>query len=151
MSSSLPPLPRDIDELTRLVCAEKAENERLRERIALLERLIFGAKSEKLVSLLAEQGLLDLGDLTAVASPPKAANDEEVATPPGKKRKTGPASRNIGALPAHLPRIEEVIEPESTTCPCCSGPMHRIGEPAVFIAGRENGWRSSIIVVDSGC
>ncbi len=141
MSSSRPPLPRDIDELTRLVLAEKAENERLLERIALLERLLFGAKSEKLVSLVAEQGLLDLGDLTAVASPPKAANDDEVVTSPGKKRKTGPASRNIGALPAHLPRIEEVIEPASTTCPCCSGPMHRIGEtwsealdvvPAIF-------------------
>src|SRR5919106_1083381 len=35
---------------------------------------------------------------------------------------------NRGALPKHLPREEVVIEPESTTCPCCQGRMHRIGE-----------------------
>jgi transposase len=35
---------------------------------------------------------------------------------------------NRGALPKHLPREEVVIEPESTTCPCCQGAMHRIGE-----------------------
>ena len=35
--------------------------------------------------------------------------------------------RNIGALPKHLPRCEEVIEPETTVCPCCSGALHRIG------------------------
>jgi CRP-like cAMP-binding protein len=43
-----------------------------------------------------------------------------------KKRTLRSASRNIGALPKHLPRCEEVIEPESTACPCCSSPLHRI-------------------------
>lgn len=32
------------------------------------------------------------------------------------------------SLPNHLPQVEVVIEPESTFCPCCSGPMHVIGE-----------------------
>jgi transposase len=31
-------------------------------------------------------------------------------------------------LPAHLPRIERVVDVESTICPCCSGALHRIGE-----------------------
>ena len=44
------------------------------------------------------------------------------------KRPRRPAVRNIGALPKHLPRCEEVIEPETTVCPCCSGALHRIGE-----------------------
>ena len=44
------------------------------------------------------------------------------------KRPRRPALRNIGALPKHLPRCEEVIEPETTVCPCCSGALHRIGE-----------------------
>jgi len=35
---------------------------------------------------------------------------------------------NSGALPAHLPRVETVVEPSSTLCPCCSGALHRIGE-----------------------
>src|ERR1700731_4614114 len=35
---------------------------------------------------------------------------------------------NRGALPAHLPRVDVTIEPEDTNCPCCSAPMHLIGE-----------------------
>lgn len=36
--------------------------------------------------------------------------------------------RNRGHLPPHLPRIERVIEPASTLCPCGCGEMARIGE-----------------------
>ncbi|MDO9714707.1 IS66 family transposase zinc-finger binding domain-containing protein, partial [Paracraurococcus lichenis] len=32
-----------------------------------------------------------------------------------------------GRLPAHLPRIEQVLMPESTACPCCQGAMVEIG------------------------
>ncbi|WP_285675131.1 IS66 family transposase, partial [Paralimibaculum aggregatum] len=39
-----------------------------------------------------------------------------------------PVNRNLGNLPESLPRIEEMIEPESTLCPCGCGEMHRIGE-----------------------
>ena len=38
------------------------------------------------------------------------------------------AQRNIGALPKHLPRCEQVIEPETTACPCCQGLLHKIGQ-----------------------
>ena len=31
-------------------------------------------------------------------------------------------------MPAQLPRVEVVIAPEDTHCPCCRGPMHVIGE-----------------------
>jgi transposase len=31
-------------------------------------------------------------------------------------------------LPAHLPRVETVIDVEDTACPCCGGALHRIGE-----------------------
>lgn len=42
---------------------------------------------------------------------------------------TKPApKRTIGNLPAALPRIEEVIEPDSLVCPCGCGIMHKIGE-----------------------
>ena len=33
-----------------------------------------------------------------------------------------------GSLPEHLPRVEVVIEPEDTACPCCGGAMQVIGE-----------------------
>ena len=35
---------------------------------------------------------------------------------------------NRGALPAHLPRIEIVVDIDNKTCPCCQGELHRIGE-----------------------
>ncbi len=48
---------------------------------------------------------------------------------------TGPSSasrraprRNLGHLPRGLERIEHVIEPDSTQCPCGCGQMIRIGE-----------------------
>jgi len=31
-------------------------------------------------------------------------------------------------LPAHLPRIEAVVDVTDQTCPCCAGKMHKIGE-----------------------
>ena len=43
-----------------------------------------------------------------------------------------PGTLDVSALPPEhretLPRIEEVIEPESSVCPCGCGEMHRIGE-----------------------
>jgi transposase len=33
-----------------------------------------------------------------------------------------------GALPAHLPRIELVLMPPNTACPCCKAAMVEIGE-----------------------
>ena len=36
--------------------------------------------------------------------------------------------RNLGALPAHLPRIETLIDVEGKSCPCCGGALHPIGE-----------------------
>jgi transposase len=31
-------------------------------------------------------------------------------------------------LPAHLPRIETLIDVEAKSCPCCGGALHVIGE-----------------------
>src|SRR5262249_44296165 len=41
---------------------------------------------------------------------------------------SGPRSVNRGALPAHLPREEIVVEPRDTSCPCCGSKMHVMGE-----------------------
>ena len=42
--------------------------------------------------------------------------------------RTEPAKRNRGALPAHLPRVELVVDVEDKACPCCGGTLHVIGE-----------------------
>jgi transposase len=35
---------------------------------------------------------------------------------------------NRGSLPAHLPRLEMVVDIEDHACPCCRSALHRIGE-----------------------
>lgn len=118
-------LPRDPASLVEIVLAFDGENEGLRVEIAMLKTLIFGARSERTTVICTEQLSLELEREDAAAPPP--ANDDD----PASRRtvtKRGKAKRNIGALPAHLPRCEQVIEPNSTLCPCCAGPMHRIGE-----------------------
>lgn len=44
------------------------------------------------------------------------------------RRKVTPAQRNRGNLPANLPRIEQIVEPDSLECPSGCGRMHKIGE-----------------------
>jgi transposase len=56
---------------------------------------------------------------------------EHLAVKAGDRTATKPApKRTIGNLPAALPRIEEVIEPDSLICPCGCG---------VAIVARTNG------------
>ena len=58
-----------------------------------------------------------------------ALAETEEQAPAGTTRPKRPAAeRNIGRLPAHLPRIVRVIEPETIECPCGCGEMVRIGE-----------------------
>ena len=36
--------------------------------------------------------------------------------------------RNLGALSAHLPRIEVLVDLKDKSCPCCGGTLPSIGE-----------------------
>src|SRR5215210_1053538 len=121
-------VPSDPARLVAMVLALDAENESLRAIVRTLKDLLFGARSERAAVIDVAQLPLDLDDLAVGPTPPPPpANDEGVAERK-LKRPRRPAVRNIGALPKHLPRCEEVIEPETTVCPCCSGALHRIGE-----------------------
>ena len=93
-----------------------------------LKDLLFGARSERAAVIDVAQLPLDLDDLAVGPTPPPPPANDEGGTERKLKRPRRPAVRNIGALPKHLPRCEEVIEPETTVCPCCSGALHRIGE-----------------------
>jgi transposase len=120
-------LPTDTAALTEMVLALDAENEKLRAAMQTLKEMIFGKRSERLAAIVAEQFALELDDLATGVTPPAPANDDVAAAKPaGKPRKK--ARRNIGALPKHLPRCEQVLEPDVTACPCCAGVLHRIGE-----------------------
>jgi transposase len=120
-------LPTDAAVLTEMVLALDAENEKLRVAMQTLKEMIFGKRSERFAVIVAEQLALELDDLATGVMPPAPANDDAPATkPPARPRQK--ARRNIGALPKHLPRCEQVIEPDTTACPCCAGRLHKIGE-----------------------
>src|SRR3954462_3235165 len=102
--------------------AAQAEIEKLRLLIRQLQRGRFGRRSEKLDPDQLQLGLEDLEQAAAAAE----AAQEEVAkgsTPrvPRVRR------RNLGALPAHLPRVEILVDVADKTCPCCGGALHAIG------------------------
>jgi transposase len=56
-----------------------------------------------------------------------AVHAEDEALDPPASRPAKPRTTNRGSLPKHLPRIEEVIEPDSTICGC-GGERHVISE-----------------------
>ena len=143
-------LPIDVNGLRAMVLAERAAkrlfmeerdslaaerdalnaaNEKLQHIIAVLRRARFGRKSERLSE---DQLALVLEELEAE----EEKKDEGLKRARAKKRRA-----NRGALPSHLQRIEQIIEPENRVCPSCGKAMHAIGEerserldklPAVF-------------------
>ena len=114
--------------LKAMLIASEARNLRKDERIARLEKLVaafkqaaFGRRSEKSDPDQFELALEDLE--TAIAT----IHAEEEAEDRAAKRPAKPRAANRGSLPKHLPRVEEVIEPDSLTC-ACGGCLHCIGE-----------------------
>ncbi len=121
-------LLEEIAALKAMLIASETRNLRKDERIERLEKLVaafkhaaFGRRSEKSDPDQFELALEDLE--TAIA----AIHAEEDAEHRAAKRPAKPRVANRGSLPTHLPRIEEVIEPESLTC-ACGGCLHCIGE-----------------------
>jgi transposase len=82
----------------------------------------FGARSERLDRLPADQLQLALEDIEASLAKTEAIEEKK------EPRLPRVATRKRGALPEHLPRIHETVAPKSGNCPCCNTPMHMIGE-----------------------
>jgi transposase len=118
------PLPQDAAQLTRIILSLDEENADLKARVAFLEGQLFGPKSEKMTTVDPTQAMFDLGDLGDI---PIAANDDVAPVTQGTAPARRSPARNIGHLPKHLPRYDELIEPESKLCPCCSSELHCIG------------------------
>src|SRR5918996_1669387 len=114
---------------TQAALAESEEARRRLEAILTdLRRERFGAKSEKLSP---DQFSLALEDVELAQGVLEAAQEKAAAILKGKAagRRAAPR-RNRGRLPAHLLRVERVIEPASTLCPWGCGEMTKIGEDA---------------------
>ncbi|MCW1838745.1 IS66 family transposase [Prosthecomicrobium hirschii] len=106
-----------------MLLAERAENERLRQIIKEMQRHRFGRKAE---SLPEDQLLLALEEAEQVEAEGLAG--DETADPVRREARAARRRANRGALPAHLPRIEQVVDVEDKSCPCCRGPLHAMGE-----------------------
>jgi transposase len=57
-----------------------------------------------------------------------AEAEQDKREPAAKVERAKRHGQGRGSLPADLPRVEVVIEPEDGVCPCCGGAMHVIGE-----------------------
>jgi transposase len=104
--------------------AAQAEIEKLRLLIRQLQRGQFGRHSERLNPDQLQLGLEDLEQTAAAADAAQEAAARNSTTP----RRPQVRRRNLGALPAHLPRIEVLVDIEDKSCPCCGGALHAIGE-----------------------
>ena len=102
-----------------------AEIERLQSIVDAFMRHRFGARSEQLDP---DQLQLGLEDVETALGQARAARDAVI----GKPSSDRPRKANRGSLPAHLERIEQVVDVEEVdgirACPCCGGALHQIGE-----------------------
>ncbi len=114
--------------MQQILRAALAEIERLRLLIAGLQRNRFGRRSERLDDPAFQQGVEDLEQSLAEQAAKLDAAQSSADTPAPRPRRAEPAQRNRGALPAHLPRVELVVDVEDKACPCCGGTLHVIGE-----------------------
>jgi len=102
----------------------EAEIDKLHLLIKRLLRQQFGRRSEQLSP---DQLLLGIEDLEQTVAESQAGQD--AADPAADKpRREARPNRNHGALPAHLPRYEVLIDVEQRDCPCCGGTLHVIDE-----------------------
>jgi transposase len=148
MTTPLDTLPDDVERLRVMILAERAahaaekarivqerdvaisengrltaRNERLDHIISVLRRARFGRSSERIDDDQIELALEDVETAFAVEDAAAETHNETIKAGSAKKR-----GANRGHLPAHLPREEIVVEPDATSCPCCGGALHAIGE-----------------------
>ena len=106
-----------------MLLAERARAERLEQIIKAMQRHRFGRRAE---SLPEDQLLLGLEEAEQTDAAAEAEHDQ--ADPAERKSRAAQRRRNRGSLPAHLPRIETIIDIEDPACSCCRTLLHRIGE-----------------------
>src|SRR5712675_2996245 len=116
-------LPDDPEMLKAMLLAERMQNERLRQIIREMQRHRFGRRAETLPE---DQMLLGLEDVEQTVASDEVAADR--MTPAERAARAEKRRTNRGSLPAHLPRVEIVVDIDNRTCPCCQGELHRIGE-----------------------
>ncbi len=118
-------LSTELGSITAERDALASQNERLQHLLLKLKRRQFGRKSERLPE---DQLLFAFEEIEATL----AANAAEAGkqSPALRDQQARRRRAGRGRLPAHLPRIEQVLAPEAAACPCCQGPLVEIGSDA---------------------
>ena len=106
------------------LAATKQTVERLELLVKEYERARFGKRSEKFDPNQLQLVLEDIEIAIAEVQESEDTRTRRSGRPATSRR----SSRTARALPAHLPRIEQVIEPDNLDCPCGCGRMVQIGE-----------------------
>jgi transposase len=131
------PLPADLaaahDMIMRLQAQLAAKDEALANRDIEMARLTtmlrkfqrrqFDKKSERLDPDQMSLGLEDIETAIAMAEANEETRDARRPASPARNR-----GIKRGKLPAHLPRVEQIVDVEDKSCPCCAGALHVIGE-----------------------
>ena len=107
------------------VAGLRAQTERQDYLIAELRHALYGKRSEQLDP---DDHQLAFEDLETAVAEAEAARNALAAPNADGSPKRPAAKRNLGHLPGHLPRIEQVIEPKHKVCPCGCTDMVKIGE-----------------------
>jgi hypothetical protein len=123
---ALPPAMREaVIVLQAEVAGLRAQTERQNYLIAELRHALYGKKSEQLNP---DDRQLAFEDLETAVAEAAAARNADVARNADGTTRRPTAKRNLGHLPDHLPRIEQVIEPENKVCLCGCTDLVKIGE-----------------------
>lgn len=127
LKALLAPTQAALSEHQAALATSEEARRRLEVILGELRREKFGTNSEK---LRPDQYHLPLEDVEIAQGILDAAQERAEAVIKGRSRSEPDqgSRRNRGCLPAHLPRVERIIEPASTLCPCGCGAMTKIGE-----------------------
>jgi len=121
-------LPPDIRVAVEALQAQvddfREANARLEHLVKELHQALYGKKSEKLSE---DDRQLAFEDLEVAVSEAEEQQARLKRDAPGKK--AAAPKRNLGNLPEDLPRIENIIEPDTTLCPCgCGADFRNTGQ-----------------------
>ena len=111
------------DDPDREILRLEAENQRLREKLGLSVRRLFGPKSERRITGL-EALLFDEAEAEAVPGAPEPVT--QVAAYVRAKKKSGQKALQLGGL--EVEEITHQLPAEEQVCPQCSGDLHKMGE-----------------------
>jgi transposase len=112
--------------LEQEVKALAEQNRRLEHLVREFRQALHGRKSEKLSTDERQLAFEELEAAVAEVEMARAAAGTRRLEIPREEGTS--VRRHLSRLPQELPRIERVIEPASTLCPCGCGVMVRIGE-----------------------